>query len=401
MIPLKKSLLPISSAVLVLVLSLSSLLINCAAGEEPVESIITIITGAILTVLISAFVKEKHLYQLSGIIYAVVIALLVIQLIVFNRGLDYTRRFLYLTPWFVFPSSLLLPLSYFQNAKMIGKRSKIDFINLIGIISIMLVPVVLIFAQVYLTPLVMACFVCYITIIVLKKEKRINIPWIMFLIPVILVVVAVIYAYYDSSYMSYRLEVIITRGKFDPYGAGWVRNNIDALLMSTPFLGTTNYSMGNMSAVEVLSNFSDHNILILLAKYGWFAFLLAVVIYVLFFVCLFKMVNKTRQSTFARYTSLMFVLFIASQAFLSLVGIFLLDSSYVDMPFLSDSLSYNTINYISFAIIFSFYLNRNKESSVNQLSPKSSENKRSLAKLINKYIDAPLEDNYYNDFDED
>lgn len=401
MTSLKKSLLPILSAVLMLVLSLSSLLINCAAGKDPAKSIITIITGTILTVLISAFVKEKHLYQLSGIIYAVVIALLFIQLIVFDRGLDYTRRFLFLTPWFAFPSSLLLPLSYFQNAKMIGKRSKIDFINLIGIISIMIVPVVLILAQVYMTPLVMACFVCYITIIVLKKEKRINIPWIMFLIPVILVVTAVIYAYYDSSYISYRLEVIITRGKFDPYGAGWVRNNIDALLMNTPFLGATNYSMDNMSAIEVLSKLNDHNALILLAKYGWVAFLLDVVAYILFFVCLFSMVHKTRQSTFARYTSLMLALFIVAQACFSLVGIFLLDSSYVDMPFLSDSLSYNTINYILFAIVFSLYLNRNKESTVNQLSPKSSETKRSLAKLINKYINASSENNYYNDFDED
>ncbi len=397
MAKLKKAFLPAVSVALVLMMSLAGMLVNYVSGRGIEHSVFTIATGVIIMIMLSSFVKEAYFHKAALIIYLVVMVMLIIQIIVGDRQPYTFGRYLYIFPGYAIQTSLLMPLSYFYIAKIISKHTKKDFFDLVGIALLMLIPICLVFSQVYVLPVAIACFVSYITVAAMKKEKRISIPWVVFLIPVVLVAAGVFSIYREVPYMSERLEVIITRGEYDPYGAGWFRNLIDGILFNTPFVGATNFQTNEaLTIVDMLSRSGDHNILILLAQYGWYAFVLAVAVYLLFFICLFSMVHKIRQSAFAKYTSLMFALFITAQAVFSLVGLFLLDRSPVDMPFMSGGLTFNIVNYISFAVILTLYLNRNKDSSVKELPPKNEED-NAFRRMIHKFINPPDEDLYYEE----
>lgn len=385
---IKNNLLPIASVCMLVLISIASVFISIASGVEISRPLMSIVMGTVM-ICGTTIIKEEYLHKAALIIYLTAIGVLCVQLYVGDEMNYVSMRYLYIFDMFSLYTAALMPLTYIQSAKMIGKYKNIGFERLLSILFVVLVPIILVLSQMNLDPVVIAFFVCYVTMIVMRKEKRINIPWFVFLIPIVLIIMAIVFMHDNTYYASMRLETIITRGQNEPQGAGWIRTNLDGIFMSTPFVGATNYSQEYFPIVEMLSNWGEHNIVILLAEYGWLVFLTALAFYVCFFIALFKMVLKTKQSSFAKYTSLMFALSLLVQAVYSLIGTFLLDSAPVDMPFVSSSYTINVINYLSFGVVFSLYRGRNKVSTVKGTDVAGSPYEYSLKGLIesfNEYV---------------
>lgn len=123
---------------------------------------------------------------------------------------------------------------------------------------------------------------------------------------------------------------------------------------------------------------NDHHIVSILAHYGWALFLGVVAMYVIFFICLFKMTKATRQSSFAHYLSLMMTCYLAVQAIYSAIGLTLLDSSALEFPFMMNTQTLTVTNFIAFATVLSLYVHRHEKSEIVELpyddSAKAEEN---------------------------
>ena len=104
------------------------------------------------------------------------------------------------------------------------------------------------------------------------------------------------------------------------------------------------------------------------------------------------MVHETKQSSFAKYTSLMFALSLLIQAVYSLVGLFLLDRASIDMPFVSGNAAINVINYLSSGIVLSLYSKRNKTSVLNEEDSDKFIGRFHLLQAIGNYIYEPTND---------
>ena len=388
---IKNNLLPIASVCMLLLISVASIFISTVSGVEISRPLMSIVMGIAMICGIS-FVKEEYLHRAAQITYLAVIGMLCVQLLVCEEIDPVSMRYLYVFDMFALYTAALLPLTYLQSAKLIGKNKTMGTDKLLSILLVMCIPMLLVFAQINMDPVVIAFLVSYITLVVKRKEKRINVSWIVFFIPIVLIVIAIVFMYTNTYYMSMKLETIITRGQNEPLGAGWIRTNLDGILMNTPFIGATHYTNEYLPIVEMLSEWGEHNIVVLLAEYGWLAFLTILAVYVCFFVGLFKMVHKTRQSSFAKYTSLMFALSLFVQAVYSLMGIFLLDSSPVDMPFASNGYTINIINYLSFGIVLSLYLGRNKVSTIKEYDAEEKVCDYSLKGLIKSFKEDVSED---------
>ena len=381
---------------LLLIVSIALLLVLSAVGlvvlSINVQTVVTVVIG-LLMVAGMLFLKEEHIHKSSLIIYVLVIGILLLKLILDNN-VNYTSK-LYIALFN--PASLytaaFLPLTYIQSAKMIGGYRNIKTLMFFVIIGVMILPIVLAFVQVNITPVIISSLVCYITLSVAKKEKRINVSWVVFLLLIVLAILTVAFIYLDSSYARIKLETIITRGHNEPLAAGWVRTNLDGIFTNTPFIGETNYFIGDDCPIaKMLSMWGKHNLVLILVKYGWLAFLLAILAYILFFVCVFKMVHETKQSSFAKYTSLMFALSLLIQAVYSLVGLFLLDRASIDMPFVSGNAAINVINYLSSGIVLSLYSKRNKTSVLNEEDSDKFIGRFHLLQAIGNYIYEPTND---------
>lgn len=381
---IKNNLLPITSVCMLLLISVASVFISTVSGVDISRPLMSIVMGITMICGVSV-VKEEYLHKAALIIYLAVIGVLCVQLLSGDEVDPVSMRYLYVFDMFALYTAALLPLTYLQSAKLIGKYKTIGIDKLLSILLVMYIPMILVFAQINMDPVVIAFLVFYITLIVMRKEKRIQIPWITFLVPIVLILLTIISICNETYFTSMKFETILTRGQNDPLGLGWVRTNLDGILMNTPFVGATHYSNEYLHIVEMLSDWGEHNIVVLLAEYGWLAFLTTLAIYVCFFVCLFKMVHTTRQSSFAKYTSLMFALSLLVQAVYSLVGLFLLDSSPVDMPFVSNGFTINIINYLSFGIVLSLYMGRNKPSKIKESEVEEKSHDYSLKGMIKSF----------------
>lgn len=388
----QKNPLAVFSSTLLIIISLTNILISVISVYDPAKQMVTILLGAAVILAVS-FLKEEHLHKAATLIYVSAILLMVVQLI-FGYDLNYlSRRYIYLCGFAIYTAAIL-PLISFQVAKTITKYNRISTNKFIIVCGLTLMPMVLIFFQTNLTPVIITLMVTTVSIIVLKREGRLNIPWRAFVIPVLLLGVLAIAFYSESAYIAERIDTIICRGANDPFGSGWVRTVLDGIFASTPLIGKTAYAIKEQTVIGTLAKWADHNIVIVLAEYGWLAFVGTLLVYAGFFICLFKMVSKTRQSSFARYTSLFLSLSLAAQTIYSLLGIFLLDGASLNLPFMSGH-TVNMMSYLSFGIILTLYIKRDQPSTIQELEADESQDE---TLFIKRFISSVTKD---EEFDEE
>ncbi len=361
---LRKNFLAVISVVLFAVILSVSVMVSVVSVNDTSRAVLTVLTG-VITVVFGLFLKEKYLYNIAKIAYIAVIVLLLLPILLADDSKGYYSSALYLGPIAVYTAAAL-PLISFQLAKTTTKYNRLSVNSKYALRGLILAPMSLVFFQFTFAYIIVSLLVIAVSVIILKCDGRLSITWKSFIIPVILTAVIIALLYNDDFYFSQRIEVVLTRGASDPNNFGWMRIFLDDIFKGTPFIGETAYLMDGQSVVEPLARLEYYNYVIILAKFGYAAFIGVFIVYAAFFVCLFKMTAKTNQSSFAKYTSLYLSLFLAAQAVYSLLGIFLLDTTYLGLPFMG-SYSNNIVNCFSFGIILMLYIKREKPSTVREL----------------------------------
>lgn len=361
---LRKNFLAVISVVLFAVILSVSVMVSIVSVNETASTVLTVLIG-LATVVFVLFLKEKHLYNMAKIAYIAVIVLLLLPILLADDSDGFYSSALHLGPITVYTASLL-PLISFQLAKTTTKYNRLSVNSKYALRGLILAPMLLFFFQFTFAYIIVSLLVIAVSVIILKHDGRLSITWKSFIIPVILTAVIIALLYNDDFYFSHRIEAVLTRGASDPYGFGWVRTVLDGIFKGTPFIGETTYLIDGQSVVETLVNWAYYKYVIILAKFGYAAFIGVFIVYAAFFVCLFKMTAKTNQSSFAKYTSLYLSLFLAAQAVYSLLGIFLFDRTYLGLTFMGDYTN-NIVNCFSFGVILMLYIKRKKPSTVREL----------------------------------
>lgn len=358
MLKVKKCFLQFSSICLLLLIASINLIIVDAGSHDFYKQMIQVVFALVMAACM-LFLKEKHFYKAAIYMYVFVNAILLIPMIEGSIGITEEKGYLSIFDGWQLYTASLIPLTYFLIAKIISEDDRVSRSSLNIMLLVMALPMLLVYLGNTLHYFVMSMFVYYVILIVIKKERRVNISWIYYLIPIILAMIWLFLLYKNGTYYQEKVDVILTRGKNNRFDSGWVRTILDGIFTNTPLYGKTRFTI-DFPITKLLTNYGNYNIMVVLAKYGWLAFSVAILIYVLFFVVLFNMVKKINQSAFAQYTALLFAICLFVQAAYSLLGLFLLDEAPIDLPFISCCATTNDINYISFGIIFSLYIQRNK-----------------------------------------
>lgn len=201
----------------------------------------------------------------------------------------------------------------------------------------------------------------FVMFIVLRKDREINITYIIFPVVVIASIIAFFSYANDSRYLSTVLDVIRTRGQSDPITVGWLRILYDGIFRYSPLVGETTTVISEVSDIpRLLTTLGCDSAMYILARLGKLPFIGFVLICVLFTVCVMAMAIKTRQSTFARFTSLSLALSVLFCNAIYFCGIFFLVGDRSFIPFFSTGLSISTASAFMLGNIISLYLKRNQ-----------------------------------------
>lgn len=377
------------AGVLATVISVLSILVAFLADSHPLKVIMSILTGLLLILAVS-FVKEEYVHKFSVGLYLSVTVFLVVKIIVNMFSSSFPNGELTIGNLVLYIPALL-PLVSMQISKSMTKYEKVSTEKFILICLLYLLPVVLVLVCGAPTASAVAMMAFAIGIAVLKVKKRISISWRAIAIWGVLFVILLVGLYSAGGSFSNRIDIIFTRGYSDPRITGWLRIFLDELLKNAALVGETYLTIDGVSAIECLSDMDNYNIVILLVKYGWIAFIGALLIYAAFFVFVFKMVSKTNQSAFAKYTSLFLAISLLSQAVYSLISLFLFDGVYINMPFMGEY-TINLVNYLSLGVILTFYINRNRTSIIEEIEVNDTEQNKSLFEKLSGMLEAVLED---------
>lgn len=203
--------------------------------------------------------------------------------------------------------------------------------------------------------------VVFIMFIVLRTEREINITYIIFPAVVIASVVAFFSYANDSRYLSRVLDVIRTRGQSHPITVGWLRILYDGIFRYSPLVGETTTVISEVSDIpRLLTTLGCDSAMYILARLGKLPFIGFVLICVLFTVCVMAMAIKTKQSTFARFTSLSLALSVLFCNAIYFCSIFFLVGDRSFIPFFSTGLSISIASAFMLGNIISLYLKRNQ-----------------------------------------
>lgn len=201
----------------------------------------------------------------------------------------------------------------------------------------------------------------FVMFIVLRKDKEINITYIIFPVVVIASIIAFFSYANDSRYLSTVLDVIRTRGQSDPITVGWLRILYDGIFRYSPLVGETTTVISEVSDIpRLLTTLGCDSAMYILARLGKLPFIGFVLICVLFTVCVMAMAVKTKQSTFARFTSLSLALSVLFCNAIYFCGIFFLVGDRSFIPFFSTGLSISIASAFMLGNIISLYLKRNQ-----------------------------------------
>ena len=201
----------------------------------------------------------------------------------------------------------------------------------------------------------------FVMFIVLRADREINITYIIFPVVVIASIIAFFSYANDSRYLSRVLDVIRTRGQSDPRGTGWLRILYDGIFRYSPLVGETTTVISEVSDIpRLLTTLGCDSAMYILARLGKLPFIGFVLICVLFTVCVMAMAIKTKQSTFARFTSLSLALSVLFCNAIYFCSIFFLVGDRSFIPFFSTGLSISIASAFMLGNIISLYLKRNQ-----------------------------------------
>lgn len=378
---IKKNLLPTITIGLLFLITGVNILINYVSGSRLNTSLFSALIGFAFIILIS-LLKEEHLYKISIPAYMLSMVILAVPLF----GHDYFTRHFWDMNYFMFYVPTVIPLAIPFISRSVVQSTVLSPLRFVWVCLLTLIPIGLVFCEPNLTDAFIAFLAFAIFVVSLKKEGRLKVSWRVLILPIIVFTATVIFYYPQSSYMSEKIQTILTRGANEPLGAGWVRTVLDGIFTKTPLIGHTHYYFGDINLNEVLNRWGAHNMMIILSEYGWLTFITTILLYAAFFFFIFKMISKMSKNSFGKYIALLSGLLMIIQSVYSIFGLFLLDCSPIDFPFISTHFTVNIMNYIQVAVIIMLYLKREEPSKIEQLNDASNEYYSCVGELISLLI---------------
>lgn len=352
----KENLLPVAAVFLAVSLAAFGLF-TCADSDRNVLPRLAYTAVAFVAVLAAAFMKESLLRIISVAAYIGEVVLLIAGRFFTDMYIGGSVQIGY---FFINPSYMLvlcLPFIAFCAEKI----KKADWKKTAVLAAAAILPgmISMSAASKYLGVGYFA--VVFIMFVVLRTEREINITYIIFPAVVIASIVAFFSYANDSRYLSRVLDVIRTRGQSHPITIGWLRILYDGIFRYSPLVGETTTVISEVSDIpRLLSSLGFDSAMYILARLGKLPFIGFVLICVLFTVCVMAMAIKTKQSTFARFTSLSLALSVLFCNAIYFCSIFFLVGDRSFIPFFSTGLSISIASAFMLGNIISLYLKRNQ-----------------------------------------
>lgn len=352
----KENLLPVAAVFLAVSLAAFGLF-TCADSGRNVLPRLAYTAVAFAAVLAAAFMKESLLRIISVAAYIGEVVLLIAGRFFTDMYIGGSVQIGY---FFINPSYMLvlcLPFIAFCAEKI----KKADWKKTAVLAAAAILPgmISMSAASKYLGVGYFAAV--FVMFIVLRKDREINITYIIFPVVVIASIVAFFSYANDSRYLSTVLDVIRTRGQSDPITVGWLRILYDGIFRYSPLVGETTTVISEVSDIpRLLTTLGCDSAMYILARLGKLPFIGFVLICVLFTVCVMAMAIKTKQSTFARFTSLSLALSVLFCNAIYFCSIFFLVGDRSFIPFFSTGLSISIASAFMLGNIISLYLKRNQ-----------------------------------------
>lgn len=356
MTKLKENLLPVAAVILAASLAAFGLFTFTASGRNVLPRL-AYTAVAFIAVLAAAFMRESILR-----IFAVAAYIGEVTLLIAGRFFTdmYIGGSVQIGYFFINPSYMLvlcLPFIAFCAEKI----KKADWKKTAVLAAAAILPgmISMSAASKYLGVGYFAAV--FVMFIVLRKDREINITYIIFPVVVIASIIAFFSYANDSRYLSTVLDVIRTRGQSDPITVGWLRILYDGIFRYSPLVGETTTVISEVSDIpRLLTTLGCDSAMYILARLGKLPFIGFVLICVLFTVCVMAMAVKTKQSTFARFTSLSLALSVLFCNAIYFCSIFFLVGDRSFIPFFSTGLSISIASAFMLGNIISLYLKRNQ-----------------------------------------
>lgn len=356
MTKLKENLLPIAAVILAVSLAAFGLFTFTDSGRNVLPRL-AYTAIAFVVVLAAAFMRESILRIFAVAAYIGEVTLLMASLFMNDIYADTAVRIGYISVNPPYMIVLCLPFIAFCAEKI--KKADWKKTALLAVAAIVPAAFLLVLGGMYLFFGYFA--VVYIMFIVLRADRELNITYMVF--PATVIVSIIIFFSYakDGIFFSELLDVVRTRGQCDPRGTGWLRILYDGIFRYSPLVGETTTVISEVSDIpRLLTTLGYDSAMYILARLGKLPFIGFVLICVLFTVCVMAMAIKTKQSTFARFTSLSLALSVLFCNAIYFCSIFFLVGDRSFIPFFSTGLSISTASAFMLGNIISLYLKRNQ-----------------------------------------
>lgn len=356
MTKLKENLLPVAAVILAASLAAFGLFTFTESGRNVLPRL-AYTAVAFIAILAAAFMRESILRIFSVAAYIGEVTLLIAGRFFTDMYIGGSVQIGY---FFINPSYMLvlcLPFIAFCAEKI--KKADWKKTALLAAAAILPGMISMSAASKYLGVGYFAAV--FVMFIVLRKDREINITYIIFPVVVIASIIAFFSYANDSRYLSTVLDVIRTRGQSDPITVGWLRILYDGIFRYSPLVGETTTVISEVSDIpRLLTTLGCDSAMYILARLGKLPFIGFVLICVLFTVCVMAMAVKTKQSTFARFTSFSLALSVLFCNAIYFCSIFFLVGDRSFVPFFSTGLSISIASAFMLGNIISLYLKRNQ-----------------------------------------
>lgn len=371
MLKLKKNALPIMSTVaLVGILALGMLgkltVRNDYNGTEyyVIRYVVNMLIAVAAFIPVSLLLKDRHIYKTVPFLSIPVFLVYAYQIIFESyKFLDFLSIGSYALMTCAFVSvPMFLTVKFLNTYKTVSLLQ--FFVALCPVIAVMICMSALNREWI---ALIMFAVVCLLTF-KCKKEKKLDVHWAVLATIAVVILILAVLSVCDSNYRMERIVNIITRGQDDPNGAGWVRNTVDNIFRnSSLFDGCVDINNQLSPEFAYIFEFSDLIIASLIGAYGWFPVICLTVLFIVFFIGVFLMVKKTRQSKFAHNISFVSASYLFIYTIHSYISIFLLDCSGMPTTFLYGNTA-DMMAVILFGVIIALYAGRYSESELDEYS---------------------------------
>lgn len=322
---------------------------SCESGTALARYLLVAVIAFVQLFLISR-VNVNHVIKASNLIYVITVVLLALAFVMPAAWSTY--RYVRLGSFIIEPGYLVV-FSLLPICRFINKMKRVTPWELGLIILMAVIELGLVFLQQNYKPVVVMCIVLLILLVKVKRDNRINVSW----ITVGAVNAAFIIGCLVMSATPYAMkyiDIVTTRGAFDPNGFGYQVRITDDILRAVRLVGRA-----DLTGIDAYDTFLNYKPFLSFAvNCGWVCVVMLLLSLGAFIAKLFRMSREIKNS-FAKYVCFGIATHFAVSAVFHVLVELLLGSDAHQLLFFGSSSSF-VIEVLLIAIAFSLYRQRGK-----------------------------------------